>query len=119
VESQPPHSKQTDVTLSRNSKSPLEGIADLLENLPTEACIGFTSRLLSTAASLRTDEARSQAFLKTVILFIAEYDCFAWKKRVKSLQLACWNTDSVRGRKLELDQFLSTAFIFASVRDAP
>jgi len=29
-----------------------------------------------------------------------------WTNQVKALWLACWNADSVRGRKLELDHFL-------------
>jgi hypothetical protein len=33
---------------------------------------------------------------------------------VKALRLANWNTDEVYGRKLELDQFLSTNLLFSS-----
>jgi hypothetical protein len=37
----------------------------------------LTRRLLSTAAALLTGDDRPRAILKTVILFIAEYDCAA------------------------------------------
>ena len=30
-----------------------------------------------------------------------------WMERRKSLRLACWNAEEVRGRKLELEHFLS------------
>jgi hypothetical protein len=49
------------------------GDSDLLENLPTEACIESTRRILSRASSFPTQEARSRAVLETDILFIAEY----------------------------------------------
>jgi hypothetical protein len=78
VESQPPRSKQTDSASSPpQGQSSLEGIADLLENLPTNACVELTRRRLSAASSLPTGEVRLRAVLKTVILFIAEYDCAA------------------------------------------
>jgi hypothetical protein len=76
VEKSKPHrSKHTDSTPTPNSQSPLEGIADHLDNLPTKACIELTRRLLSTASVLPTGDDRPRAILKTVILFIAEYDC--------------------------------------------
>jgi hypothetical protein len=81
VESQPPSSKQTDSAPSPpQCQSPLEGLADLFENLPTKACVELTRRLLSAAYSLPTGEARPRADLKTVILFTAEYVCAAWDK---------------------------------------
>jgi hypothetical protein len=52
--------------------SPVEGIADLLENLPTKAYVEMTRRIFSTASFLPTGEACPRAVLKTVILFIAE-----------------------------------------------
>jgi hypothetical protein len=76
VKSLPHRSKHADSTPTRNSQSPLGGIADL-DNLPTKACIELTRRLLSTAAALPTGDDRSRAILKTVILFIAEYTCAA------------------------------------------
>ena len=49
--------------------------------------------------------ARSRAVLKTLVLFVAQYDSTAWTTRTKALRLACWNADGVRGRKLQLDHF--------------
>jgi hypothetical protein len=46
------------------SQSPLEGFADLLENLPNETCTELTSRLLSTVSSLPTGESRPRPVLK-------------------------------------------------------
>jgi hypothetical protein len=37
----------------------------------------LTRRLLSTAAALPKGDVRPRAILKTVILFIVEYDCAA------------------------------------------
>jgi hypothetical protein len=78
VESHPPRPKQTYSTPSSpQSQSPLEGIIDLLKNIPTKACVQFTRRIISAASFLRTGEARPRAVLKTVILFISEYGCAA------------------------------------------
>jgi hypothetical protein len=77
VKSQPHRSKHGDSTLTPNRQSPLEGIADLLDNLPTMTYIELTRRLLSKAAALPTGDDRARAILKTVILFKAEYDCAA------------------------------------------
>jgi hypothetical protein len=60
-------------TCTLPSQSPLNGTADHLENLLTEACVELARRLPSTVSSLPTGEARPRAVLKTVILFIAEY----------------------------------------------
>jgi hypothetical protein len=59
------------------SQSPIVGIADPLDKLPTQACFELTRRLLTTASSLQTGTARQRAVLKTVILFVAKYDCAA------------------------------------------
>jgi hypothetical protein len=77
VKSKPHLSKHPDSTPTPKSQSPLEGIADFLDNLPTKACIELTRRLLSKAAALPTVDDRPRAILKTVIPFIAEYDCAA------------------------------------------
>jgi hypothetical protein len=53
--------------------SPLEGISDLLDQLPTKACEELTCRLLTSISSLPTGVARPRAILKTVIMFVAEY----------------------------------------------
>jgi hypothetical protein len=55
------------------SQSPLEGITDLLDNLPTSSCVELTRRLLSTPSYIPTGGARPRAVLKTVILFLAEH----------------------------------------------
>ena len=55
-----------------STQPPLEEISDLLDNLPIDACVELTRRLL-TAISLPTVAARTRAVLKTVVLFIAEY----------------------------------------------
>jgi hypothetical protein len=51
------------------TNSPLVGTSDL--NLPLEACVELTRRLL--IYSHPTGAARPRALLKTVILFVAEY----------------------------------------------
>jgi hypothetical protein len=55
------------------SQSPLDGIADLFEKLPTEVYIELARCLLPTASSLRKGEIRQGDIVKAVILFIAEY----------------------------------------------
>ena len=55
------------------NQSPIEEIADLLDNLPVNACVELTWRLLTAVPSLPSDAARSRAILKIVILFVAEY----------------------------------------------
>jgi hypothetical protein len=61
------------VVLTQSSSSPLEDISDLLDCLPLQACVELTRRLLTSISSLPTGAARPRAFLKTVILFVAEY----------------------------------------------
>jgi hypothetical protein len=56
------------------STSPLEEISDLLDHLPIQACVELTRRLLTSISFLPTGAARPRAVLKTVILFVAEYD---------------------------------------------
>jgi hypothetical protein len=56
-----------------HSQSPIERITDLLDNLPISACVELTRRLLYTASSLPTGDARPRAVLNTVILLLAEY----------------------------------------------
>ena len=53
--------------------SPLEVISDLLDNLPLEACMELTRRLLTSISSLLKGETHPRAVLKTVIDFVAEY----------------------------------------------
>jgi hypothetical protein len=106
IESQQPRSKHTDTTPIPPRQSALEGMGTL-ENLPTQSRFELTHRLLSTDSSLSIGVARASAVLKTVTLFIAEYARPMRAKRAKALRLACLNSDGPRGRKLELDQFLS------------
>jgi hypothetical protein len=73
VKSHPSRSNHADSTVPPR-QSPLEGIVDLLDKLPTQACFELTRRLLTAASSLPTGKARQRAVLKTVILFIAEND---------------------------------------------
>jgi hypothetical protein len=71
---QPPQPKHTDSSPPQpQSQSPVEGITDLIDNLPTSASVELTRRLLSTASSLPTGDDRPRAVLKTVILFLAEH----------------------------------------------
>jgi hypothetical protein len=71
---QPPQPKHTDSYPPQpQSQSTLEGITDLLNNLPTSACVQLALRLLSTASYLATGDARPQPVLKTVIPFLAEH----------------------------------------------
>jgi len=51
----------------------IEGISDLLDNLPLDACVELTRRLLTSISSLLKGAARPRAVLKTMILFVAEY----------------------------------------------
>ena len=53
--------------------SPIEGISDLLDNLPLDSCVELIRRLLTSIPSLPKGAARPRAILKTVILFMAEY----------------------------------------------
>jgi len=53
--------------------SVLEDISDLLDNLPLQACVELTRRLLTSIPFLPPGAARPRAVLKTVILFVAEY----------------------------------------------
>jgi hypothetical protein len=63
----------TKLVATTRPTSPLEGIADLLDQLPIKACEELTCRLLTSISSLPTGVARPRATLKTVILFVAEY----------------------------------------------
>jgi hypothetical protein len=62
------------VATTQSSTSPLEEISELLHHLPIQACVELTRRHLTSISSLPTGAARPRAILKTVILFVAEYD---------------------------------------------
>jgi hypothetical protein len=70
VNAYPPRSNLSDSTPTFPIQSPIEGIA-VLDNLPNQACIEVTRRLLSTASSLPNGVARPIAVLKAVILSAA------------------------------------------------
>jgi hypothetical protein len=53
--------------------SPLEGISDLVDQLPLGACMEMTRRLLMAFPSLPKGATRTRAVLKLVIRFVAEY----------------------------------------------
>jgi hypothetical protein len=75
VQSEQPRSNYADTaapTLPR--RSPLEGIADLLDNLPTEAYLELTRRLLTVASTVPLGESCSKPVPETIIFFIAEND---------------------------------------------
>jgi len=94
------------VVPTQSPTSPLEDISDLLDRL-LQACVELTRRLLTSISSLPNGTARPRAVLNTVI-FVTEYGSTPWEDGTdKTLRLACWNADGVRGRKLELEHFLS------------
>ena len=95
------------VVLPNSTTSPLEQISDIHQH-HLDACVELARRLLKAIPSLRKGMARPRAVLKTVI--------FSWPRVAsrprmtewnKTLRLACWNADGLRGRKLELEHFLS------------
>jgi hypothetical protein len=55
------------------TQSPLEEISDLLDNLPLQACVELTRRLLTSVPTLPAGPARTRAVLKIVVLFVADY----------------------------------------------
>jgi hypothetical protein len=61
------------VVTPQRSASFLEDISDLLDNLPLQACVGLTRRLLTSIPYLPPGAARPRAVLKTVIPYVAEY----------------------------------------------
>jgi hypothetical protein len=84
--SQLPRSEETDSDLlPPQSQSTLEGISDLLANVPTKATVDLVLRLFSMAFSFPTREFHPLAVLKTVILFILQYDSAAYYKREGSI----------------------------------
>ena len=59
------------VALTQPNQSSIE-ISDL-DNLPLNACVELTRRLLTSVPTLTSGQARSRAVLKIVILFVDEY----------------------------------------------
>jgi hypothetical protein len=62
----------TNLVVTTSTSSPFEDVSGL-DNLPLEACMELTRRLLISISSLPDGEARPRGVLKTVILFVAEY----------------------------------------------
>ena len=62
------------VVTKLTSTSPLQEISYLLDHLPIQACVELPGRLQTSISFLPTQAARPRAVLKTVILFVAEYD---------------------------------------------
>jgi hypothetical protein len=86
--------------------SSLKSISKLLYNLPLEAFVELTHRLLTSISSIRTGVARPQAVLKTVILFVAEYENALRKDNARKSPVPRLLECGLRGRKLELEHFL-------------
>jgi hypothetical protein len=67
-----PKSKEL-VAPTQRTQSHIEEISDLLDNLPLNACVELTCRLLTSVPTLPYGPSLSRAVLKIVVLFIAEY----------------------------------------------
>jgi hypothetical protein len=61
------------VVTPQRSAFVLEDISDLLDNLPLQACVELTRRLLTSIPFLPPGAARPRTVIKTIILFMAEY----------------------------------------------
>jgi hypothetical protein len=66
-----PKSKKLLVPTQHN-QSPIK-ITDLLDNLPLNACVELTCRLLTSVTTIPSGQTRSQAVLKIFVLFVGEY----------------------------------------------
>jgi hypothetical protein len=95
----------------------LEEITDFLDLIPIPACVLLTRRFVTYFSFLPAVVSRPRADLKTDILFVAEYDSTPRRtERALPLRLARWNADGVRGRKLELEHFLSQHSVDISLK---
>ena len=70
--SSPPPKKPIPASIPPPNQSPIE-ISDLLDNLPVNACVELTRRLLKAVPTLPSGAARSRSVLKIVIVFVADY----------------------------------------------
>jgi len=68
------HTTTSLVVTTQISTSPLQEISDLFNQSPLHACVEVTCRLLLSSSILPTVAARPWAVMKTVIVFVAEYD---------------------------------------------
>ena len=95
------------VTPPQPNHSPIYEISDLSGNSPLDRCVDLTCQILASIPILPSGPCLLQSALITIVLFVAKYGSKLRRtKQVKALWLACWNADSVRGRKLELNDFL-------------
>jgi hypothetical protein len=68
-----PPKKPNPASIPPPNQSPIEEISDLLDNLPVNACVELTRRLLTAVPNLPLGTARLRAVLKIYILFVAVY----------------------------------------------
>jgi hypothetical protein len=66
-----PKSKKL-VVPTQTNQSPIE-LSHLLDNLPFNACMKLTCRLLTSITTLPSGPTRSQAVFKIFVLFVGEY----------------------------------------------
>jgi hypothetical protein len=59
------------------NQSLTEETSDLLDNLPLNASVELTFRILTSISILPFGAAHSQAVLKTIVLFVAEFGSMA------------------------------------------
>jgi hypothetical protein len=71
-----PKSKKL-VVPTQTNQSPIE-ISHLLDNLPFNACMKLTCRLLTSVTTLPSGPTCSQAVLKIFVLFVGEYGSTAY-----------------------------------------
>ena len=57
----------------QTNQSPIEHISELLDNLPLNAWVELTHRILTSVPTLPSEPGRPRDVLKTVVLFVAEY----------------------------------------------
>ena len=94
------------VTPLQPNHSPIYEISDLSGNRPLDRCVELSHQILPFVPILPSGPDLSRSALITVVLFVAEYGRgLGWTEQIKALRLACWNADSVRDWKLELDFF--------------
>jgi hypothetical protein len=71
--SSPPPKKPNPASIPPPNQSSIEEMSDLLDNLPINACVQLTWRLITAVPTLPSGAARTLAVLTIVILFVAEY----------------------------------------------
>lgn len=66
------------VTTPHPNQSPIEEISDPLDNLPLNACVDLTRRILTSVPTITSGPARLLVVLKTVVLFVSAYSITAY-----------------------------------------